>query len=99
MPRALILAEPPAAPEPLRMGLLGLSYSVVDELDDAARLLRLASAVEPDIIAQAIGLKPLVGAPCGHAMAWEFWWERVSGCGIVKKSIAPEIHSTLLFDI
>ena len=34
MPRALILFEPPAAPEPLRMGLLGLGYNVVDELDE-----------------------------------------------------------------
>lgn len=50
MPRALILAEPPAAPEPLRIGLLGLGYNVVDEIDDAARLLKRAVAIGPDAI-------------------------------------------------
>lgn len=38
MPRALILSEPPATPEALRIGLLGQGYNVVDEIDDPARL-------------------------------------------------------------
>ena len=63
MPRALILAESPAAPEPLRMGLLGLGYNVVDELDDASRLVRRASAVEPDIILIT------TGSPSGALLA------------------------------
>jgi len=50
MPRALIVTEPPAVPEPLRMGLLGLGYNVVDEVDDVSRLVKRATAVEPDMI-------------------------------------------------
>ena len=50
MPRALIVTEPPAPPEPLRIGLLGLGYNVVDEIDDASRLVKRAIAIEPDVI-------------------------------------------------
>lgn len=50
MPRVLILSEPPATPEALRIGLLGQGYNVVDEIDDPARLLRRATAIEPDLI-------------------------------------------------
>ena len=34
-------------------------------------------------IAQAIGLKTLVGAPWRHAVAWNGWWERVSGLSTI----------------
>jgi response regulator NasT len=50
MPRALILTEPPAPPEPLRLGLLAAGYSVIDEITEPQRLLKRASAIEPDII-------------------------------------------------
>ena len=38
MPRVLIVTEPPVPPEPFRRGLLGLGYSVIDEIDDPSRL-------------------------------------------------------------
>ena len=44
MPRALIVTEPPVAPEPFRLALLGIGYNVVDEIDDAQRLVK--SAIE-----------------------------------------------------
>jgi response regulator NasT len=50
MPRALILTEAPASPEPLRLGLLAAGYSVVDEITEAQRLLKRASAIDPDIV-------------------------------------------------
>ena len=50
MPRALILTEAPATPEPLRLGLLAAGYSVIDEITEPQRLLKRASAIEPDII-------------------------------------------------
>ena len=50
MPRALIVTEPPVAPEPFRLALLGIGYSVVDEIDDAQRLVKRAIAIEPDVI-------------------------------------------------
>jgi len=50
MPRALILTEAPATPEPLRLGLLAAGYSVIDEIAEPQRLLKRASAIEPDII-------------------------------------------------
>lgn len=53
MPRALILTEAPATPEPLRLGLLAAGYSVVDEIAEPQRLLKRASAIEPDIVVVA----------------------------------------------
>ena len=50
MPRALIVTEPPVAPEPFRLALLGIGYNVVDEIDDAQRLVKRAIAIEPDVI-------------------------------------------------
>ena len=50
MPRALILTEAPTAPEPIRLGLLAAGYSVIDEITEPQRLLKRASAIEPDII-------------------------------------------------
>ena len=50
MPRALILTEEPASPEPLRLGLLAAGYSVIDEITEPQRLLKRASAIEPDIV-------------------------------------------------
>lgn len=50
MPRALILTEPPVAPEPFRLALLGMGYSVVDEIEDSSRLVKRAIAIEPDVI-------------------------------------------------
>jgi response regulator NasT len=50
MPRALILTETPATPEPLRLGLLAAGYSVIDEINEPQRLLKRASAIDPDIV-------------------------------------------------
>ncbi len=50
MPRVLIVTEPPVPPEPFRLGLLGLGYSVVDEIDDPSRLLKRAISIDPDVI-------------------------------------------------
>ena len=75
MPRALIVTEPPVAPEPFRLALLGIGYNVVDEIDDAQRLVKRAIAIEPDVIivgadspsknllasAQALNTRPI---PC-----------------------------------
>ncbi|HEX4325443.1 MAG TPA: ANTAR domain-containing protein [Burkholderiales bacterium] len=54
MPRALILTEAPASPEPLRLGLLAAGYNVLDEITEPQRLLKRASAIEPDIVVIAI---------------------------------------------
>ena len=50
MPRALILTETPASPEPLRLGLLAAGYSVIDEINEPQRLLKRVAAIEPDIV-------------------------------------------------
>jgi response regulator NasT len=50
MPRALILTEAPASPEPLRLGLLAAGYSVIDEIAEPQRLLKRVSAIAPDIV-------------------------------------------------
>lgn len=50
--------------------------------DEAGAHRRLASK-----ILQAIGLKPLVGAPYRHIMALDRWWERVSGHRCFRESI------------
>ena len=42
MPRVLIVTEPPVAPETFRLALLGIGYNVVDEIDDAQRLVKRA---------------------------------------------------------
>jgi response regulator NasT len=78
MPRALILTEAPATPEPLRLGLLAAGYSVVDEITEPQRLLKRASAIEPDIIVVATAApSPLLfealrvlyeNAPCAVAV-------------------------------
>src|SRR5471032_3018425 len=60
MPRALILTEAPATPEPLRLGLLAAGYSVIDEIAEPQRLLKRASAIDPDVVAIA------TEAPTGH---------------------------------
>jgi AmiR/NasT family two-component response regulator len=60
MARALLLTEPPVPPEPLRLGLLAAGYSVIDEITEPQRLLKRASAIEPDIVAVA------TEAPTGH---------------------------------
>lgn len=53
MPRALILTEDPAAPEPLRLALLAAGYSVIDEITEPQRLLKRATAIEPEVVAIA----------------------------------------------
>jgi len=50
MPRALILTESSAAPEPLRLALLAAGYSVIDEITEPQRLLKRASAIEPEVV-------------------------------------------------
>lgn len=50
MPRVLIVTEPPVPPEPFRRGLLGLGYSVIDEIDDPSRLVKRAISIAPDVI-------------------------------------------------
>jgi response regulator NasT len=50
MPRVLIVTEPPVAPETFRLALLGIGYNVVDEIEDAQRLVKRAIAIEPDVI-------------------------------------------------
>ena len=50
MPRVLIVTEPPVAPETFRLALLGIGYNVVDEIDNAQRLVKRAIAIEPDVI-------------------------------------------------
>jgi two-component system, response regulator / RNA-binding antiterminator len=63
MPRVLIFYDPPAQPEPVRFALLGSGYSVVDEIDDAAKLKDRATAIGPAIvIAICITPKPALQA-------------------------------------
>lgn len=50
MPRALILTEASASPEPLRLGLLAAGYNVLDEIAEPQRLLKRAAAIDPDIV-------------------------------------------------
>ena len=50
MPRTLIVTEPPAAPEPLRLALMAAGHSIVDEIDDVDRLLKRAVAIDPDLL-------------------------------------------------
>jgi response regulator NasT len=50
MPRALILTESPAAPEPLRLALLAAGYSVIDEITEPQRLLKRSTAIEPEVL-------------------------------------------------
>jgi two-component system, response regulator / RNA-binding antiterminator len=96
MPRALILTEPPAPPEPLRLGLLAAGYSVIDEITEPQRLLRRASAIEPDIVAIATAtpskqlfeaLRALYdNAPCAVAVytddAGACSIEQAAACGV-----------------
>jgi two-component system, response regulator / RNA-binding antiterminator len=59
MPRILIAYEPPVAPEPVRFALLGSGYSVVDEINDPAKLAERAQSIAPAItIVACISPKP-----------------------------------------
>lgn len=96
MPRALILTEASAAPEPLRLGLLAAGYSVIDEITEPQRLLKRASAIEPDIVVIATpspsadlfeALRVLYdNAPCAVAVysgdASETAIEQAAACGV-----------------
>ena len=98
MPRALILFEPPAAPEPLRMGLLGLGYNVADELDDASRLLRRASAIEPDLIlvttaAPSAALFAATTALDQHAPAPVLVYAQNADAAVIERTIRSGVHT------
>jgi response regulator NasT len=96
MPRALILTEASITPEPLRLGLLAAGYSVIDEITEPQRLLKRASAIEPDIIVigTAVPSQELFealralyeNAPCPVAVyssdASEASIEAASACGV-----------------
>jgi len=96
MPRALILTEAPASPEPLRLGLLAGGYNVLDEINEPQRLLKRASAIEPDIVVIATdtpspalfeALRVLYeNAPCAVAVytsnTAEASIEQAAACGV-----------------
>ncbi|MDB5806960.1 MAG: response regulator receiver and domain protein [Betaproteobacteria bacterium] len=96
MPRALILTEAPASPEPLRLGLLAGGYNVLDEITEPQRLLKRASAIEPDIVVIATdtpspalfeALRVLYdNAPCAVAVyttdTSEASIEQAAACGV-----------------
>jgi len=96
MPRALILTEANYAPEPLRLGLLAAGYSVIDEITEPQRLLKRASAIDPDVvvIGTAAPSKDLFealrvlydNAPCAVAVfssdASEPSIEEAAACGV-----------------
>lgn len=96
MPRALILTESPADPEPLRLGLLAAGYSVIDEITEPQRLLKRTSAIEPEVVVIATGAPSAMlfealravheNAPCAIVVyssdAGDATIEQAAACGV-----------------
>ena len=80
------------------MGLLGLGYNVADEIDDATRLLRRASAIEPDLIlvttaAPSAALFAATTALDQHAPAPVLVYAKNADAAVIERTIRSGVHT------